>query len=177
MAQSSETYLSLGSNIGRRRDNLFAALQALDERVGRVEVCSSLYETEPVGPVEQRDFINLCCRIDSVRNPREFLTLCKEIERLQGRKPSVEKGPRTIDIDLIFYGDRTIREPGLELPHPAFRNRRFVLLPLAEIAPEFTDPVSGETVRNLLERCLDRSRVTRVDCGFPLPFSKRCIPD
>jgi len=163
--QASETaarvFLSLGSNLGDREQNLRQALAELEKRGVKIVRRSSIYETEPLEVTDQPDFLNLVVEIRTGLSPRALLDTCLETERLLGRKRTVNKGPRTIDIDLLFYGSSVIHEPGLNLPHPRLDQRNFVLTPLAEIAPEFSHPVSGLTAAALLAMSHDGSRVTR----------------
>ncbi|MBN2309896.1 MAG: 2-amino-4-hydroxy-6-hydroxymethyldihydropteridine diphosphokinase [Candidatus Hydrogenedentes bacterium] len=143
-------HLSLGSNLGDRLANLQAACIALNQlnRV-RVTETSHCYETEPVGNVEQPAFLNAAVEIETDFEPLELLNAAKSIERRLGRIPSERWGPRCIDIDIVLWGDRIVESERLTLPHPRFRERAFVLIPLAEIAPGAVDPVTGRTVAEL----------------------------
>ncbi len=155
-------YLSLGSNQGDRREFLARALSRLELDGNRIVDCSSVYETEPVDLVDQPSFFNLACALGSPFGPGSLLRRCQLIETDLGRRRSIPKGPRVIDIDLLFFADRLVDTPELKIPHPSFQNRRFVLVPLTEIAPELRDPRTGDTMRVLLERCPDHSWVRRV---------------
>ncbi len=155
-------YLSLGSNLGERRTHLSRALSRLAQDENQIGSCSSLYETEPVDLVAQPAFLNLVCSLQTPFGPEELLRHCQAIETDLGRRRSTPKGPRVIDIDLLFFADRLVSTPALTIPHPSLQNRRFVLEPLAEIAPNFRDPRTGDSIRMLLERCPDRSWVHRV---------------
>lgn len=156
-----DAYLGLGSNLGDREALLRAAIAALNATPGvRVTSISSLYETPPWGPVPQGPYLNACVALETTLSPRELLTLCLAIERDHGRERAIRWGPRTLDMDVLLYGDESIDEEGLIVPHPRMSERAFVLVPLAEIAPELV--VSGEAVATLLER-LDASVIKRMD--------------
>ncbi|MDP9293860.1 MAG: 2-amino-4-hydroxy-6-hydroxymethyldihydropteridine diphosphokinase [Actinomycetota bacterium] len=138
-------YLGLGSNVGDRRANLQAAVDALPGRGVRVLASSSVYETEPVGEVlDQREFLNACVRIETALDPEALLDACKAIERELGREPEgpgyVRHGPRPIDVDVLLLGELRHESARLTLPHPEVRSRRFVLAPLLELDPEMKVP-------------------------------------
>jgi GTP cyclohydrolase-4 len=143
-------YLGLGSNLGDRKYNLARALELLMNHLV-VEQVSSVYETEPVGYKEQPLFLNVVCRISTELSPDKLLRLAKKIETELGRTPSFPNAPRPIDIDILFYGDKVINDKELTVPHPRLAERAFVLVPLAEIAPNLVHPVSRKTVRELLD--------------------------
>jgi 2-amino-4-hydroxy-6-hydroxymethyldihydropteridine diphosphokinase len=146
--ESVTAYLGLGSNLGERRDNLERALELLSQRL-RLDKVSSIYDSEPVGNIEQPRFLNLACQTTTTLSPQGLLALAKGIEAKMGRT-SGTGAPRQIDIDILFYGDQVINTPGLVIPHPRLTERAFVLVPLVEIAPEVVHPVNGKTVRELL---------------------------
>jgi 2-amino-4-hydroxy-6-hydroxymethyldihydropteridine diphosphokinase len=150
-------YIGLGSNLGDRAAHLHAALDRL-AALGTVEAVSPFQETEPVGHVEQPRFLNAAARLRTTRPPDELLRGLLSIERALGRVRTVRWGPRTIDLDLLLYDDLVRDEPGLTLPHPRLHERRFVLEPLAAIAPDAVHPVLGQTVRQLLARLAPDSR-------------------
>ena len=132
----STAYLGLGGNLGDRRRYLAAALRALASEPGvRVEAVSSVYETQPVGVLEQPVFLNLVAQVTTTLSTRELLACCLRIEAGLGRVRSERWGPRTIDVDVLWFDDQAVNEPDLELPHPRMTTRAFVLVPLAEIAP------------------------------------------
>lgn len=138
-------YLSLGGNVGDRRGHLRGALEALRGTPGvQVVKVSQVYETEPVGVTEQPKFLNLAVELATTLEPRALLARCLEIEKEQGRVRSKRWGPRTVDLDLLWYDGREMCEPELELPHPRMKERAFVLVPLAELAPELE--LDGERV-------------------------------
>jgi 2-amino-4-hydroxy-6-hydroxymethyldihydropteridine diphosphokinase len=161
MAQ--RVYLALGSNMGARADNMARAVDALRERGVRVTRCSSLYETEPVEVVDQPWFLNGVVEGETELNPQELISVALGIERALGRERRIPKGPRTIDIDILLYGERSICAPNLEIPHPRMAARPFVLIPLAEIAPDLLHPLLKKTVSELLAGVSDRSAVRRIE--------------
>jgi 2-amino-4-hydroxy-6-hydroxymethyldihydropteridine diphosphokinase len=152
-------YLSLGSNLGDRAANLHSAIAQLSP-TGKVTAISSLYETEPVEVVDQSWFLNCVVAIETELAPEELLWSALEIERFMGRQRLTPKGPRKIDIDLLLVGDAVIAKPGIKVPHPAMQGRRFVLEPLAEIAPEVRHPLLRKTARELLD-ALEPGQIVR----------------
>jgi 2-amino-4-hydroxy-6-hydroxymethyldihydropteridine diphosphokinase len=144
-------YLSLGSNLGDRAARLRSALEALPKAQIEVLRTSSFYETEPVDYRDQGWFLNLVAECRTELFPVQLLGRLQKIEAQLGRKRIVAKGPRTLDIDIILFGRAIVKTPLLEIPHPRFRERRFVLEPLAELAPALIDPVTKRTVADLLK--------------------------
>ena len=143
-------YLGLGSNLGDRQNNLDRALEFLSRRL-RLEKVSSIYDCEPAGNVEQPRFLNLVCQVSTYLSSTALLALAKGIEAKLGRGGGASGGPRTIDIDILFYGDQVVETPELIIPHPRLTERAFVLVPLVEIAPETVHPAGGKTARELLK--------------------------
>ncbi|HEX8926095.1 MAG TPA: 2-amino-4-hydroxy-6-hydroxymethyldihydropteridine diphosphokinase [Terriglobales bacterium] len=142
-------YISLGSNIGDREANLAEAVRRLRD-LGTVTRVSSLYETEPVEFLNQPWFLNCVVELQTEKMPRNLLSTMLEIERTMGRRRTIAKGPRTIDLDLLLFGGSVVETSALTVPHPAMHERRFVLEPLAEIAPEARHPVLQRSVREML---------------------------
>ena len=142
-------YLSLGSNVGDRVKQLRDTIARLESR-GRVVAVSSFYETEPVEVTDQPWFLNCAVGLETGLVPQQLVAAALDIERAMGRNRTQKKGPRTIDIDIVLFGDTVLASPELIIPHPAMHQRRFVLEPLAEIAPEARHPILKKTVRELL---------------------------
>jgi len=155
-------YLALGSNLGDPEEHLRAAIRALPEHGIDTLCCASVYSTEPREVLDQPWFLNTVVQATTNLSPVDLLTACLDIERENHRTRDQLKGPRTLDIDILFYGSEVVRKPGLIIPHPSFSARRFVLEPLAEIAPDFVDPLTGQTIQELLGCCADEATVTRV---------------
>ena len=143
-------YLSLGSNLGDRAQTLRDAVEQL-RTAGEVLAVSSFYETKPMEFTDQPDFLNCAVALRTELMPRQLLAKVAAIEKHLGRRRTVPKGPRTLDIDILLFGGSVIHTPQLQVPHPAMHQRRFVLEPLAEIAPEARHPMLRRTVRELLQ--------------------------
>jgi 2-amino-4-hydroxy-6-hydroxymethyldihydropteridine diphosphokinase len=142
-------FLSLGSNLGNRPRNLARARKLLRENGVEILRASSVYETEPVDHLDQPWFLNQALQVRSSLDPPSLLLLAKSIESAMKRVPTFAKGPRTIDIDILFAGDTVLHTPELVIPHPRLAQRNFVLVPLCEIAPEIRHPVLGKSIREL----------------------------
>ena len=156
------TYISAGSNIGDREANLGFGARRLGG-CGTILKASSFYETEPVGYADQSWFLNQVFELETALTPRELLVLCNEIERDGGRVRTFPNAPRTLDLDILLYGDLIISEPDLVIPHPRMTERRFVLEPLAEIAPNLTHPIEKRIISNLLDICPDAAAVRKIN--------------
>ena len=155
-------YLGLGSNLGNRQGNLDRGLDFLSQRL-RIEKVSSVYDTEPLGNTNQPRFLNLVCQVSTGLEPMALLALAKGIESKLGRLPHTSNAPRPIDIDILFYGDQVIETPELVIPHPKMTERAFVLVPLDEIAPDLVHPVSGKTIRELLQEITEKQGVFKLE--------------
>jgi 2-amino-4-hydroxy-6-hydroxymethyldihydropteridine diphosphokinase len=166
-------FLALGSNIGEREKNLAAASAALRD-CPDIEIVreSSVYETAPKYKTEQPDFLNMVVEISTDLEPRQLLTFCKHTEKKLGREQSlIRNGPRIIDLDILFYNDKLVNLPELKIPHPGLYERRFVLIPLDEIAPGFICPQTGQTVMELMRQCSDNGRIERLGRLYELMTS------
>jgi 2-amino-4-hydroxy-6-hydroxymethyldihydropteridine diphosphokinase len=154
-------YLSLGSNLGDRQSNLDKALEFLSQRL-RMGKVSSIYDTEPVGDSSQPRYLNLACQAFTRLEPAALLALAKGIERKLGRtgKSGI---PRTIDIDILLYGDQVLETPELTIPHLKMTQRAFVLVPLDEIAPDLVHPATGKTVRQLVKEVTEKQGVLKLE--------------
>jgi 2-amino-4-hydroxy-6-hydroxymethyldihydropteridine diphosphokinase len=143
-------YLALGSNVGDREANLRQAVERLETGEIRVTRKSSVYETAPQYVRDQAEFLNAVVEVETLLFPLQLLARVRNIEQDMGRRRVTPKGPRNIDIDILFYGRSVIDSPELQVPHPRIAERRFVLEPLAEIAPDFRHPQTGKTAREML---------------------------
>lgn len=158
-------YLSLGSNLGNREQNLEEAVRRAST-LGRVVAVSSFYETEPVEVTDQPWFLNCVLALETTAEPALLMRELLGIEHEMGRQRLVKKGPRSIDIDILLFGDAVVNTPDLTIPHPEMTRRRFVLEPLAEIAPDLLHPVSQKTVTLLLAELAPGQRVQKYEPGI-----------
>jgi 2-amino-4-hydroxy-6-hydroxymethyldihydropteridine diphosphokinase len=150
--------IALGSNLGDRHRHLEFAIERLSQHLAGLRI-STIRETEPVGvPGPQPPYLNAVVVGETVLEPEPLLEVLMAIERARGRRRPAALAPRTLDLDLILFGDRVIDRPGLAVPHPRFRERRFVLEPLAELAPDWRDPVTGKTVGEIWALALVKPR-------------------
>ena len=153
-------FIGLGSNVGDREGYLRKAISVLASSEGNtVRRASSVYETEPWGKKDQRAFLNQVIELETKLQPRELLILCQEVEKTLGRRNREHWGPRTIDIDILLYDETVVDGKTLCIPHSRLMERRFVLVPLGEIASTVTIPGSGRSVGEVLEECPDRGSV------------------
>jgi 2-amino-4-hydroxy-6-hydroxymethyldihydropteridine diphosphokinase len=158
-------FLGLGSNLGDRESNLREAVQRLEAAEIRVLHRSSLYETAPQDLIDQPWFLNAVVEVESSLFPLQLLARIRQIERDMGRRRVTPKGPRNIDIDVLFYGRTVIATAELEVPHPRMAQRRFVLEPLAEIAPDLRHPLTGKTANEMLS-ALEPQGVRRLETRY-----------
>ena len=154
-------FLSLGGNLGNTREIFEGTYPHIEKKIGKIAVYSSIYQTEAWGPIPQADFLNQVVLVTTTLKPEACLTELLEIERQFGRERKERWGPRTLDLDILFYGDVIIAAPDLSIPHPRIAERKFILTPLAEIAPLFEDPIAKKSMVTLLKECTDESQVNR----------------
>ena len=153
-----KVFLGLGSNLGDREQNIKEALkQHQGSEMARKVTISSLYETKPEGVKEQPLFLNAVLRMETGLSPRNLLDALQDLERQLGRERSRKWGPRIIDLDILLYGNLVMKEKDLEIPHPLLAERSFVLIPLAELAPETIHPILGETISALRDEKLKKT--------------------
>ncbi len=160
----SDIYLSIGGNLGDRIKNIGLCQQAIAEKIGHIIGFSAVYETEPWGFEHKRNFFNQALHVQSDLSPEQVLQQCLSIEKSLGRirQESVQKySGRTIDIDILFYDDLIIENSRLKVPHPEFKNRLFVLVPLNDIAPDLVDPLSGKRIKTLKAHCRDKTGISK----------------
>lgn len=154
-----KVFILLGTNLDDRKANLAKAQKLIQERVGNVLAVSGIYETAPWGYIHQPDFLNQVIKIKTDVEPAYLLKILLAIELEMGRKRQIKWGERIIDLDILFYDNAVISVPNLTIPHPGIPSRRFTLVPLHEIAPDFVHPVLKVTITDLLTSCTDPSSV------------------
>jgi 2-amino-4-hydroxy-6-hydroxymethyldihydropteridine diphosphokinase len=154
-----KVFLGLGSNLGNREENLLKAQKLIDKKVGKVHSKSSIYETAAWGITEQNAFLNQVLEIETVFSPDAVLHLLLKIEKNMGRIREIKWGERSIDIDVLYYNNEIISTENLVVPHPFIQERKFVLVPLCEIAPVFIHPRLKQSNLELLEKCQDSGEI------------------
>lgn len=164
-----QVYLLIGGNLGNRTENLAQARDLINARCGVIHSASSLYETAAWGKIPQPDYLNQVLLLETRLSPQELLSGILAIEKELGRYRNARYGPRTIDIDILFYEDMILHQENLQIPHPRIAERRFVLTPLHEIAPAFIHPELKKTISWLLENCPDELAVYKY---FPIVNNK-----
>lgn len=165
---SSQVYIGLGSNLQQPVEQMRRAVQGLEGLPGtHIQRCSSLYQSKPLGPADQPDYLNAVVRMETDLQPYPLLSALQQIERAQGRQRNVHWGARTIDLDILLYDDLVMTDPALSIPHPGVTQRLFVLLPLFEIAPKLRLP-NGERIASLVSSCAGSTPMKLSD----LPFSR-----
>lgn len=148
-------YLLIGGNLDDRLANIHEATRRIATSCGKISKKSSIYETAAWGPITQNDFLNQVLLLETNLNPTDLINTLLSIEKEMGRERTISMGPRTIDIDILYYNNEIISEPNLEIPHPRIQDRRFVLVPLVELAPEMKHPILQLTHNELLTQCSD----------------------
>ncbi len=159
MVEPTRVFLSLGSNLGNRQENLDRALKMLSERM-RMGKVSSIYDTEPIGPISQPRFLNLACEVFTNLKPEGLLTFVKAIEQKMGRYSRTGE-PRVIDVDILLFGDLVVETPALVIPHPEMAKRSFVLVPMVEIAPDVMHPVLKKTMKEIKKAVREKQGVMK----------------
>ena len=166
------TYLSLGTNQGNKLQNLQDAIDLIGEKVGAIQKISSVYKTKSWG-FEGEDFFNICAKVSTNLNPEKLIQILLEIEEKLGRKRtnSKEYSSRNIDIDILFFDDEIIFSPDLIVPHPRMLERKFVMVPLTEIAPDFKHPIEKQTILMCLQNCDDKNPIEKLDLKIVRPIA------
>lgn len=159
----SQCYLLLGTNIGDKKQNLLQARESIIERIGEIINPSAIYQTSAWGKEDQDDFLNQVLAVETTLNPERLLAMCLDIEKDLGRVRFEHWGERLIDIDILYYEDQVITSQRLTLPHPEIQNRKFTLVPLVELAPDYIHPKLNQTNKDLLTLCTDPLEVVKID--------------
>ena len=162
-------FLLLGSNLGNREENLKTALRQISERIGRVTALSSVYLSSAWGLKDQPDFLNQAIKIETPLDPAGLLLEIHAIEKAMGRKRKEKWSSRIIDIDILYYDDLVLQQKDLRIPHDQISNRKFTLVPLAELSPEEVHPVLGLTNAEMLNRSIDDGKVEKYDIRRVIP--------
>lgn len=160
-----QAYLLIGGNLGEKWKNLEVARTKLNAKAGKIVSFSGIYKTAAWGKTDQPSFLNQALKVETWLSPKDLLKAINDIEREMGRERLEKFGPRLIDIDILFYNDEIVAIPELRIPHPELQNRRFVLVPLADIASDYIHPVLKKKVSDLLENCPDRLDVHPAEPG------------
>lgn len=156
-------FLGLGTNLGDREHNLREAIIKIEEHIGKVVNSSSVYETAPWGFDSEDDFLNMVVSVETELSPSEVMKKIVKIESMLGRERDQDRySSRIIDIDILFYDDLVLKENGLKIPHRLIHERKFVLVPLCELAPDMIHPMLGKSMKVLLGECRDRSKIVKV---------------
>jgi 2-amino-4-hydroxy-6-hydroxymethyldihydropteridine diphosphokinase len=157
-------YLLLGSNLGDKKSQLDLAIALISQQIGEVVKKSSFYETEPWGFISENDFLNIAVKALTFHDPDEVMKKIHDIEKTFGRERLTEGySSRPMDIDILFYDDLIIDQETLRIPHPRIQERRFVLIPLLEIAPELSHPITGKSIKVILDQCKDTNAVIKLN--------------
>ncbi|MBI5967168.1 MAG: 2-amino-4-hydroxy-6-hydroxymethyldihydropteridine diphosphokinase [Deltaproteobacteria bacterium] len=165
-------YIGIGSNLGDKLGNCRRAIAAIvADRRNQLMKCSPFYQTEPVGKKDQDWFVNGVVAVETSQGPREFLDFLLAIERMMGRERGEPWGPRVIDLDLLFFGNEILKEGDLQIPHPRLHERRFVLVPLRDIAPHHGHPLIGKTISQILSELPEEEKVL----PFPEAGQRPCF--
>ena len=160
----STSYLLLGSNLGNRHIILHSAREEINRLAGTILAESPIYETEPWGFSHENNFLNQVLELDTCLLPKELLTTTQTIEKQLGRKSKgVKYEGRTIDIDILLFNHESINIPGLQIPHPRMQHRRFTLIPLSDLTPNYLHPQKGKTIKKMLMECTDELPVKKID--------------
>lgn len=162
MLPKNQIYIGLSTNLGDKIQNLTNAKKQLQKNKINIINESSIYKTEAWGYEKQPEFFNQIIQISTNLNPNQLLTITQKIEKKLGKITLFKFGPRIIDIDILYYNNQIIHEPNLKIPHPQNQNRNFILVPLNQIATDFIDPITNNTIYQLLQKCQDTKKVSKI---------------